>query len=51
MRSYSHPNVMPLLASFVEGNELWMIMPHAAHGSVRSVLLQEHPKVCWGPSV
>jgi hypothetical protein len=28
MRRLSHPAVLPLLCSFVEGPELWLVMPY-----------------------
>ncbi len=34
MRRYSHPNLLPLLCSFVHKQELWLVMPFM---EVRSV--------------
>ena len=39
MRAHSHPNVLPLLTSFVDaGARLWMVMPFVAGGSVLNIM-------------
>ncbi|KIZ00508.1 hypothetical protein MNEG_7452 [Monoraphidium neglectum] len=44
MKSYSHPNVLPLLASFVSGQDLYMITPFCAGGSVLHIMKYGHPE-------
>lgn len=43
-RRQRHANVMPLLASFLHGQELWLILPLCAC-TLRSLLDQAHPHV------
>ena len=38
MRSLQHPNLLPLLASFVHKENLWMVMPYVSGGSVQNVM-------------
>lgn len=38
MKNYNHPNVLPLHCSFVEGQDLWMIMPFISGGSVLHIM-------------
>ena len=39
MRAHSHPNVLPLLTSFVDaGARLWMVMPFVAGGSALNIM-------------
>ena len=45
MRQYNHPNVLPLYASFVEGQDLWMVMPYIAGGSVLHIMKYAWPEV------
>lgn len=45
MAGMSHPNVLPLLASFVEGGSLWMVLPYYASGSLLSIIQYRHPDV------
>lgn len=45
MRRFHHPNLLPLLTSFVSGSELWMVMPYLGAGSVRSIMRKNYPKV------
>lgn len=32
MRQYNHPNLLPLLTSFVVGRHLYLVMPYMAVG-------------------
>ena len=48
MKSYSHPNVLPLHASFVAGHELWMVTPFMSGGSVLHIMKYGHPEVSTG---
>lgn len=48
MKSYSHPNVLPLLASFVTGEDLFLVTPYMAGGSVLHIMKYGHPGVSWG---
>lgn len=43
-RRQRHANVMPLLASFLHGQELWLILPLCAC-TLRSLLDQAYPQV------
>jgi serine/threonine-protein kinase OSR1/STK39 len=43
MKSYSHPNVLPLLASFVAGHDLFMVTPFMAGGSVLHIMRYAYP--------
>ena len=43
MKSYSHPNVLPLLASFVSGQDLFLVTPFMAGGSVLHIMKYGHP--------
>jgi hypothetical protein len=45
MHEMRHPNVMPLYCSFVNGEQLWMIMPHVAGGSLFNVMQTSFPQV------
>jgi serine/threonine protein kinase len=49
MHQFNHPNVLPLLASFVEGDELWMVIPFAQHGSVLDVMRRRSMEVGLPP--
>ncbi|MEW5303120.1 MAG: hypothetical protein WDW36_005843 [Sanguina aurantia] len=44
MRQYSHPNVLPLYCSFVAGQDLWMVMPFVAGGSVLHIMKYNYPE-------
>lgn len=44
MRMYNHPNILPLYCSFVHGQELWMVMPFVAGGSVLHIMKYAHPE-------
>lgn len=44
MRSYHHPNVLPLFCSFVHGEDLWMVMPFIAGGSVLHIMKYGYPE-------
>ena len=44
MHEMRHPNVMPLYCSFVHGEQLWMVMPHVAGGSLFSVIQANYPQ-------
>ena len=45
MRQQSHPNVLPLLCSFVHEQNLWMVMPYVAGGSVLNIMKYAYPEV------
>ena len=45
MAGMRHPNVLPLLASFVEGGSMWMVLPYYASGSLLSIVQYRHPDV------
>ena len=45
MRSYNHPNVLPLYTSFVHGQELWMVTPFVGGGSVMHIMKYAYPEV------
>jgi serine/threonine protein kinase len=42
MATFHHPNLLPLLASFTDKDELWMIEPYVSHGSVLNIM-KYHP--------
>eukprot|EP00201_Polytomella_parva_P017126 CAMPEP_0175056786 /NCGR_PEP_ID=MMETSP0052_2-20121109/10879_1 /TAXON_ID=51329 ORGANISM="Polytomella parva, Strain SAG 63-3" /NCGR_SAMPLE_ID=MMETSP0052_2 /ASSEMBLY_ACC=CAM_ASM_000194 /LENGTH=517 /DNA_ID=CAMNT_0016321881 /DNA_START=24 /DNA_END=1575 /DNA_ORIENTATION=+ len=44
MKNYNHPNVLSLYTSFVEGQDLWMVMPFIQGGSVLHVMKYAHPE-------
>ncbi|EFJ47105.1 hypothetical protein VOLCADRAFT_105178 [Volvox carteri f. nagariensis] len=44
MRKYNHPNILPLYCSFVHEQELWMVMPFVAGGSVLHIMKYGHPE-------
>jgi serine/threonine-protein kinase OSR1/STK39 len=48
MKKYNHPNILPLHCSFVHGEDLWMVMPFIAGGSVLHIMKYAHPEVCSG---
>ncbi|KAK9806028.1 hypothetical protein WJX73_007033 [Symbiochloris irregularis] len=43
MRQQHHPNVLPLLCSFVFQAHLWMVMPYVAGGSILNIMKYDHP--------
>jgi serine/threonine protein kinase len=45
MKSYSHPNVLSLYASFVAGEDLFMVTPFCSGGSVLHIMKYGHPEV------
>lgn len=38
MRSFNHPNLLPLYSSFVHEQHVWMVMPYVAGGSVLNIM-------------
>ncbi|PNH08988.1 Serine/threonine-protein kinase OSR1 [Tetrabaena socialis] len=44
MRMYNHPNILPLYCSFVNAQELWMVMPFVSGGSVLHIMKYAHPE-------
>ena len=44
MHEMRHPNVMPLYCSFVHGEQLWMVMPHVAGGSLFGIIQASFPQ-------
>lgn len=44
MKSYNHPNVLSLYTSFVNGQELWMVMPFMSGGSVLHIMKYAYPE-------
>lgn len=40
-----HPNVLPMLCSFVYSNQLWMVMPYINGGSLEFLLKKNFPEV------
>ena len=47
MHEMRHPNVMPLYCSFVHGEQLWMIMPHVAGGSLYNIMQSNFPQASF----
>lgn len=45
MKSYHHPNVLPLYTSFVRGQDLWMVTPFMSGGSILHIMKYQHPEV------
>ncbi len=45
MHEMRHPNVMPLYCSFVHKEQLWMVMPYVAGGSLFSIIQTNYPQV------
>jgi serine/threonine-protein kinase OSR1/STK39 len=45
MCGQKHPNVLPMLCSFVHQNELWMVMPYIDGGSLEGLLKKNFPEV------
>lgn len=45
MRQQSHPCVLPLYCSFVHEQNLWMVMPYVAGGSVLNIMKYAYPDV------
>ena len=45
MKSYSHPNVLSLLASFVTNQELYMVTPFMSGGSALHIMKYAFPEV------
>jgi serine/threonine-protein kinase OSR1/STK39 len=51
MRALSHPNLLPLLVSFVEGQHLWMVTPLVRGGSVLNVMRFRFPEGLEEPAI
>ena len=51
MKRQRHPHILELLAVFVDGSDLWMIIPLVSGGSLESLLQKGYPKVCHPSSV
>jgi serine/threonine protein kinase len=45
MKRFDHPCVLPLLACFVSGRQLWMVTAFMGQGSIRSIMLRQFPQV------
>jgi serine/threonine-protein kinase OSR1/STK39 len=45
MHEMRHPNVMPLYCSFVHKEQLWMVMPYVAGGSLFGIISGNYPQV------
>ncbi len=45
MHEMRHPNVMPLYCSFVHKEQLWMVMPYLAGGSLFGIISANYPQV------
>eukprot|EP00892_Ulva_mutabilis_P009609 jgi/Ulvmu1/701/UM010_0073.1 len=43
MAAHHHPNLLPLLCSFTDGNQLWMVEPYITHGSMLNIMKYAHP--------
>ncbi|CAL8470958.1 g10500 [Coccomyxa elongata] len=44
MHEMRHPNVMPLYCSFVHKEQLWMVMPYVAGGSLFGIISANYPQ-------
>jgi serine/threonine protein kinase len=49
MKQYHHPNVLRLYTSFVNGQDLWMVMPYISGGSVLHIMKYAFPQVRGPP--
>lgn len=49
MKQLKHKNILPLYASFVEEEELWMVMPFVAGGAALDIMQRQHNGVCPAP--
>ena len=45
MKRQRHPHILELLAAFVDGSNLWMIIPMVPGGSLESLIKKGYPKV------
>lgn len=45
MKRQRHPHILELLAVFVDGSDLWMIIPLMPGGSLESLIKKGYPKV------
>lgn len=45
MKQLQHPNILPLYASFVEDDQLWMVMPYVAGGAALDIMQRQHSNV------
>jgi len=43
MSRFCHSNILPVLASFHDGEDMWMVMPYVSGGAVSSILHHRHP--------
>ena len=46
MRRQRHPHILELLAVFVDGSDLWMVIPFVPGGSLESLIRKGYQKVC-----
>ena len=51
MRSLNHPNLLPLYASFVHEQNLWMVMPYVHGGSVLNIMRYKYPDGLEEPAI
>ena len=49
MRQQASQYVLPLHCSFVHQQNLWMVMPYVAGGSVLNIMKYAYPEVCPKP--
>ena len=45
MRRQRHPHILELLAVFVDGSDLWMVIPFVPGGSLESLIKKGYQKV------
>ena len=50
-RRFKHTNILPVLATFPAGHDIWMVMPYVAGGAVSAILAQRHPDGLPEPAI
>lgn len=51
MSRFCHNAILPVLTSFHDGEDMWMLMPYVSGGAVSSILHHRHPTGLQEPAI